>query len=60
VDRVGAEQVRVAATSLAEAEAGLAPVLAGAGARIVSVMPAAGELEHVFLQLLAEPGVRES
>lgn len=51
----GAEVLRVEVTDLDEAEAGLAPALADAGARITSITPAAGDLEDVVLALTREP-----
>ena len=43
--------LRVGVRSLAEAEQHLAAVLAGCGARVVSLAPEAADLEDVFLEL---------
>ena len=43
--------LRVSVRSLAEAESQLAKVLAGCGARVVSLAPQAADLEDVFLEL---------
>jgi len=51
VEQVGAEVLEVAATSLDDAERGLAPALAAAGVPIVSVVPSGANLENVFLEL---------
>lgn len=62
IHREGREALRVVATSLDDAEAGLARVLADAGAHVVSVEPASGDLEQVFLQLMgreAAPAAEE-
>jgi ABC-2 type transport system ATP-binding protein len=51
VEVTGPETLRVTASSLDRAERRLVQVLAAADASVVSVVPAAGDLEHVFLEL---------
>jgi hypothetical protein len=51
VERLGAEELRVTATALDDAQRRLVPALAATGARIVSVLPAEADLERVFLEL---------
>jgi ABC-2 type transport system ATP-binding protein len=51
VQVAGAGELRLEVTSIAEAESGLVTALAKAGARVVSVEPAAADLETVFLEL---------
>jgi ABC-2 type transport system ATP-binding protein len=51
VEPDGREAIRLTVRSLADAEAGLAAVLAGSGARVVSLGPLAPDLENVFLEL---------
>ena len=48
---VGRGELRVEVASIAEAETGLVTVLAQVGARVVSVEPAAADLESVFLEI---------
>jgi hypothetical protein len=43
----------VTVTSVSEAEAGLAPVLAAAGAAVISIRPEAPTLEDLFLEVTA-------
>jgi ABC-2 type transport system ATP-binding protein len=52
VSLVDPEQIKVGARSLDVLEANLAPVLAGAGARVVSMGPDAPSLEDVFLEVV--------
>ena len=52
VEQLGAEELRVVATSLDEAEQHLAAALAASGARVVSIVPAGADLERVFLELV--------
>ena len=52
VERVGAEELAVGVDDLATAEARLVGLLAGADARVVSVVPAGMDLEQVFLELV--------
>jgi len=47
------DRLRVGVRSLAEAELHLPGVLAGCGARVVSLAPDAADLEDVFLELTA-------
>jgi ABC-2 type transport system ATP-binding protein len=51
VDRVGAERLRVGVRSLEEAQLCLPHVLAECGARVISLVPEAADLEDVFLEL---------
>lgn len=51
VDEVAPGQLRIGVRSLALAEQRLADVLAASGARVISVVPQAVELEDVFLEL---------
>lgn len=55
VDATGANELRVGIRSLADAERGLAPALARAGAPIISVEPEEADLEQVFLELTGPP-----
>jgi ABC-2 type transport system ATP-binding protein len=48
---VQSEWLHVRVRSLEEAERQLAPALARAGARVISLAPEAADLEHVFLEL---------
>jgi ABC-2 type transport system ATP-binding protein len=50
-EAAGAGRVRVGVTDIEEAERSLAGVLAAAGARVVSIVPASMDLERVFLEL---------
>jgi ABC-2 type transport system ATP-binding protein len=52
VEQVGAEELHVTVERLADAEAHLAGVLAGAGAHVISTVPAGADLEQVFLELV--------
>jgi ABC-2 type transport system ATP-binding protein len=52
VEQLGSEELRVLATSTPEAERHLAPALAAAGARVVSIVPSGADLERVFLELV--------
>jgi ABC-2 type transport system ATP-binding protein len=51
VERPGEDRLRVTVSSVDEAEAGLARVLAASGARVVAITPMEADLEHVFLEL---------
>jgi ABC-2 type transport system ATP-binding protein len=51
VEQPVADELRVLVTALADAEAHLPAVLATSGARVVSLAPAAPDLEDVFLEL---------
>ena len=51
VTDVGYGRLRVAVASVADAERGIAKVLADAGARVVGVEPETADLEQVFLEL---------
>ena len=52
VEQVGAEEIHLRVESLADAERHLIPVLAAAGADVVSVVPTGTDLEQVFLELV--------
>jgi ABC-2 type transport system ATP-binding protein len=47
----GAGEITVGVTSVADAEAGMMPVLAATGARVIAVEPVAADLERVFLEM---------
>ncbi|MFH1104288.1 MAG: ABC transporter ATP-binding protein [Actinomycetota bacterium] len=51
VSEAGRDEVKVEVASAAEAEAGLVPILAAVGARVVSIEPVAADLESVFLEI---------
>jgi hypothetical protein len=51
VEQVGVEELHLTATSVDVIEQRLAPVLAEAGARLISVVPSGADLERVFLEL---------
>jgi ABC-2 type transport system ATP-binding protein len=51
VETLGDRVLRVGVTSLEDAEAGLLRALADAGARVISLRPAAPTLEEVFLEV---------
>lgn len=51
IETVGTRELRVTARSLEEGQAGLAPALSRAGARIASLTPDSLDLESVFLEL---------
>jgi len=51
VERLGAEEVRIAVHDLPSAEAGLVPLLADHRVPVVRIEPASADLEHVFLEL---------
>jgi ABC-2 type transport system ATP-binding protein len=53
VEERGADALRVTVRSLIEAEHELPVALASADASVVSLVPAAGDLEHVFLEVTA-------
>src|SRR6185369_12548542 len=55
VEPAGPGALRVTAASLEVAERSLVAVLADAHAQVASIVPAAGDLEHVFLELTAAP-----
>jgi ABC-2 type transport system ATP-binding protein len=52
VNQLGPDQVRIEATSVAEAESSLAAVLAQAQAKVVSLVPEAATLEDVVLEIV--------
>lgn len=52
VNQLGPDQVRIEATSVAEAESSLAAVLAQAQAKVVSLVPEAATLEDVVLGIV--------
>ncbi len=52
VEQLGAEELRVLATSTADAERHLVPTLASVDARVISIVPAGADLERVFLELV--------
>ena len=52
VDQLGPDQLRIEATSVAEAESSLAAVLAQTQAKVVSLVPEAATLEDVVLGLV--------
>ncbi|MFN8041628.1 MAG: ATP-binding cassette domain-containing protein [Acidimicrobiales bacterium] len=51
VERLGAEEVRIAVRDLPSAEVGLVPLLAARSVPVVRIEPASADLEHVFLEL---------
>lgn len=51
VERIGAEELLVEASSREDIERGLVRVLADTGARVVRIEPRAADLEQVFLEL---------
>ncbi|MCJ7725317.1 MAG: ABC transporter ATP-binding protein, partial [Acidimicrobiia bacterium] len=51
VDEVGDRDLRIRVTSVEDAERGMAAVLAGAGAAVISIQPQAPTLEDVFLEV---------
>lgn len=52
VNQLGPDQVRIEATSVAEAESSLAAVLAQTQAKVVSLVPEAATLEDVVLEIV--------
>jgi ABC-2 type transport system ATP-binding protein len=50
-EEAAAGRLRITVSSVAAAQAGLPGVLAGCGARLVSMAPEEPDLEHVFLEL---------
>jgi ABC-2 type transport system ATP-binding protein len=56
VTDAGYGRLRVEVTSVADAEAGVASVLASAGARVISIEPETADLESVFLELTSGAG----
>ena len=52
VEQLGAEELRVLASSTQDAERHLVPALSAAGARVVSIVPSGADLERVFLELV--------